>query len=186
MRPKTSPVPVLSASGLKVRSSWPEHVVVEFLVLGSWAARRAGSRSPPRCDSIAAMMACGAVVTVGQGDQVVELRLGPQEDRALLGEVLLGQRPRLAAARGQRAPRSRPAPPGSGCRRGAGRSGPSPAGSIRCWRSWSWRADVSAALHSRFSMASMFSSWAMVQPLRLKTARPISVVVNTSRVTPNT
>ena len=42
-----------------------------------------------------------AVGAVGHGDQVVELRLGPQEDGALLGEVLLAERAPPAAAGGQ-------------------------------------------------------------------------------------
>jgi len=47
------------------------------------------------------MDGAGAVFAVGQGHEVIELRLGSQEDGALLGEVLLGQCPRLAAATGQ-------------------------------------------------------------------------------------
>jgi hypothetical protein len=43
----------------------------------------------------------GAIGAVGQRHQRVELRLGPQVDRALLRKVFLGRRPCLAAAPGQ-------------------------------------------------------------------------------------
>ena len=43
----------------------------------------------------------GPVVAVGQRNQIVKLGLGPEKDGALLREVRLGERPCLAAARGQ-------------------------------------------------------------------------------------
>ena len=43
----------------------------------------------------------GAVLTVGQGDQVVEPGFGSQEDGVLLGKILLGRRTPLAHAGGQ-------------------------------------------------------------------------------------
>ncbi|MFA6372508.1 MAG: hypothetical protein WCW68_07780 [Methanothrix sp.] len=43
----------------------------------------------------------GAVRAVWKGDELVELRLGLQEDRAFLGEVFLGLRSGLAAALGE-------------------------------------------------------------------------------------
>jgi hypothetical protein len=43
----------------------------------------------------------GAVLTVGQGHEIIELRPGLKENSALLGEILLGQRPRLAATGGK-------------------------------------------------------------------------------------
>ena len=41
-----------------------------------------------------------ARLAVRQSHKMVELRLGPQEDCALLGEIFLGERPFLAGAGG--------------------------------------------------------------------------------------
>ena len=43
----------------------------------------------------------GAVLAVGQGDEVVELRVGPEVDGTFLGKVLFGECSFFAAAGGQ-------------------------------------------------------------------------------------
>jgi hypothetical protein len=43
----------------------------------------------------------GAVIRIGQIDQVIKLGMGPEEDGASLGEVLFGQLSGFAATRGQ-------------------------------------------------------------------------------------
>jgi hypothetical protein len=74
-----------------------EHTVVQFLVFALW-------QNAPEVVVVALNGlhrlddSSGAIVAVREGNQVVELCLRLQEDGALLGEVFLGQCPRLAAA----------------------------------------------------------------------------------------
>ena len=77
-----------------------EHVVAQVLILGlGQGAAQAGvvglDGLHGRNDGL------GPVCGVGQGNELVELRRGPQEDGASLGEIFLGERPLLAAADGQ-------------------------------------------------------------------------------------
>ncbi len=87
--------------GVEGAQQLAEHLVVQFLVfaLGQDAAQVVVIlfNGLHRLDD--GLCAIGAV---GQRDEIVELRLRPQINGALLGEVLLGQRARLAATTGKR------------------------------------------------------------------------------------
>ena len=100
MRPKTSPETVFSSSGLSVRKKLAEDIVVQFLVLA--LGQDAAQAVVVRLDGLHGPDdGPGAVLAVGQCDEVVKLGFCLEEDSAFLGEVLLGECPSLAAARGQ-------------------------------------------------------------------------------------
>ena len=91
---------LLQLFGVQLAQQVAQHIVVERLVL---ALRQDPAQAVVvrfdgfhRCDD-----GGGAVRAVGQGDQVIELRLSPQEDGVLLREIFLRERPRPAAARRQ-------------------------------------------------------------------------------------
>jgi len=90
----------LRSSGVEGAQQLAEHGIDEFLILalGQHAAQVLviGLDGFHGVDD-----GLGAVGAVGQGHQGVELGLGLQEDGTLLRKILLGQRPRLAAASGQ-------------------------------------------------------------------------------------
>ena len=87
----------LQLFGVEGAQEVAENIVVQFLELLFWqhaaqAVVVGFNRLHGRDDR------SGAVGAVGQGDQVIELRLGSQEDGTLLGEVLLAERAAPTAA----------------------------------------------------------------------------------------
>ena len=91
---------LLQLVGVERAQELAEHVVVQLLVLR--LGQDAAQAVVVRLDGLHGLDdGPGPVLAVGQGDEVIELGLGPQEDGALAGEILLRGLPLDSAARGQ-------------------------------------------------------------------------------------